>query len=161
MKAYLSRTIPVVLPLLFGLVPTPSLAADAANSVSVADPYVRAVPPGQPNSAAFMQLHNSGTSSHSIKSAESPVAKVVELHTHVHEGGMMKMRQVKQIDIPAHGDTVLQPGGLHVMLIGLKGELKPGDNVAVTLVFEDGSKKLVEAPVRMMKMKMDMKQQMH
>ena len=71
------------------------------------------------------------------------------------------MRQVKQIDIPAHGDTVLQPGGLHVMLIGLKGELKPGDNVAVTLVFEDGSKKLVEAQVRMMKMKMDMKQQMH
>ena len=159
MKAYLSRTILVVLPLLFGTIATPALAADAANSVSVTDPYVRAVPPGQPNSAAFMQLRNSDAASHSIKSAESPVARIVELHTHIKEGGMMKMRQVKQIDIPARGETVLQPGGLHVMLIGLKEKLTPGDNIAVTLVFEDGSKKLVQAPVR--KMKMHMKGHMH
>ena len=81
MKAYFSRIILVALPLLFGIISTPALAADAASSVTVTDPYVRAVPPGQPNSAAFMQLRNSGTSSHSIKSAESTVAKVVELHT--------------------------------------------------------------------------------
>ena len=161
MKACFNRIIPLALPLLFGLMPMPSLAADAASSVSVSDPYVRAVPPGQPNSAAFMQLRNSDAVGHSIMRAESPVAKIVELHTHIKEGGMMKMRQVKQIDILAHGDTVLQPGGLHVMLIGLKGDLTPGENVDVTLVFEDGSKKLLQAQVRKIKMKMDMKQNMH
>jgi len=157
MKAYFHRTILCVLPLLLGVISTPSLAADAAGSVSVGDPYVRAVPPGQPNSAAFMTLRNGSTVPHSIISAKSSTAKIVELHTHVNEGGMMKMRQIKQIDVPAHGEATLQPGGLHVMLIGLKGELKPGDNVLITLLFEDGSKKVIEAPVRKMKMKMDMK----
>lgn len=161
MKPYFSRTILFVLPLLLGSISTQLMAAaDAADSVSVGDPYVRAVPPGQPNSAAFMKLHNNSTARHSIISADSSVAKLVELHTHVKEGGMMKMRQVKKIDIPSRGETVLQPGGLHVMLIGLKSGLMPGDNVSITLVFEDGSKKVIQAPVRKMKMKMDMKKHM-
>jgi len=126
-------------------------AQSASESVMVHDPYARAMPPGQPNSGAFMTFKNMDSTSHAVVEAESPVSKVVELHTHVHEGGMMKMRRVDKIDIPANGETILKPGGLHVMFIGLKHDLKVGQKVPVTLTFEDGSKKAIEADVRMIK----------
>lgn len=141
--------------MLFGLLLTPLVAAkSAADEVTVVDPYVRAVPPGQPNSAAFMQLQNKSTTEHAIVKAESPVSNVVELHTHINEGGVMKMRQIKQIDVPAQGSTTLKPGGFHVMFLGLKSELKPGQLVPVTLIYEDGSKTTIQATVRMMQMHM-------
>ena len=117
----------------------------AAAEVKVENPYVRAVPPGQPNSAAFMTLVNSSAKAHSIKSATSPVAETVELHTHTNNNGVMEMRQVPQMDIPANGKTELKPGGLHIMLLGLKQTLKAGEKASVTLQFEDGSKTTVNA----------------
>ncbi len=134
-------------------------AVFASDHIMVSDPYVRAVPPGQPNSAAFMTLMNHGDQARSLVAAKSPAAKVVELHTHTMEEGMMKMRRVDKIDIPAQGSTVLEPGGLHVMLIDLTQDLKEGDKVAVTLVFANGEEQQVEAPVRkiqMMQMNHDM-----
>jgi hypothetical protein len=116
---------------------------------------VRAVPPGQPNSAAFMGLQNGSASDHALVSAESSASRIVELHTHVEEDGVMKMRQIEKIDIPARGDVLLKPGGLHVMLIDLNEELKEGANVSITLIFEDGSRNEIQAPVRKLKMKMD------
>ncbi len=132
-------------------------AQTASESIMVHDPYARAMPPGQPNSGAFMTFKNSDSSAHAVVSASSPVSKVVELHTHIHENGMMMMRRIDKIDVPANGETVLKPGGLHVMFIGLKHDLKVGQTVPVTLTFEDGSKKEIEAPVRKIMMKMKMK----
>ncbi|UOG92348.1 MAG: copper chaperone PCu(A)C [Candidatus Thiothrix sulfatifontis] len=120
----------------------------AADSVTVENPFVRAIPPGQPNSASFMTLVNTSDSDHSIKSAASPVAATVELHTHTNNNGVMEMRQVPQIDVPAKGRTELKPGGLHVMLIGLQQELKVGETAAITLTFEDGSTTTVNAPIQ-------------
>ena len=143
------------LPLVLGLASMPLMAAeDAAASVSVTDPYVRAVPPGQKSSAAFMTLRNDSATDHAVVSAESSTAKIVELHTHVKQGGMMRMRRIERIDVPAQDETVLKPGGLHVMLIELNHQLKAGENVSVTLVFQDGSRKELQAPVRKIKTKM-------
>ena len=132
-------------------------AASLADGVRVDDPYVRAVPPGQPNSASFMVLHNTGEKGGALTGASSPVAEVVELHTHTMEDGMMRMRKVEKIDLPAGEVVKLQPGGLHVMLIGLKQKLIPDEKVQLTLIFEDGSSKQVEAPVRKLQMQMKMK----
>ncbi|MEJ2406965.1 MAG: copper chaperone PCu(A)C [Candidatus Thiodiazotropha sp.] len=130
------------------------LAGTAGDGVSVEAPYVRAVPPGQPNSAAFMSLHNSTDQSYQLVGASSDVAEVVELHTHTMEDGMMRMRQVDQIELPA-GDTVsLKPGGLHIMLIGLKHKLVPDDDIRLTLKFSDGSEQEVSAPVKKIRMTM-------
>ncbi|MCU7837726.1 MAG: copper chaperone PCu(A)C [gamma proteobacterium symbiont of Taylorina sp.] len=129
------------------------LAGTAAESISVSDPYVRAVPPGQTVSASFMQLKNSSDKQHAIVNVKSTISKVVELHTHTHENGMMMMRQVEKMEIPANGETVLQPGGLHIMLIGLHNELTLDQKVSLTLEFEDGSSKTIEAPVRKIMMK--------
>jgi copper(I)-binding protein len=118
------------------------------GAIQVEQPYVRAVPPGQPNSAAFMTLRNGADKANAVVAASSPAAHVVELHTHTMDGGMMKMRKVEQIELPAKGEAVLQPGGLHIMLIGLKEQLKPGMHVALTLKFADGSEEQISAPVQ-------------
>ncbi|MCW8847258.1 MAG: copper chaperone PCu(A)C, partial [Sedimenticola sp.] len=113
-------------------------AGGAAEKVMVSDAYVRAVPPGQPNSASFMVLSNHSAEDLVLVGAESDVAKAVELHSHTMKDGMMRMRQVEKIDLPA-GETVqLQPGGLHVMVIGLQQKLVPGEKIDMALVFSDG-----------------------
>lgn len=119
-----------------------------SDTISVTDPYARAVPPGQPNSAIFMGLDNGTAQAHALVDAESSVAAVVELHSHTMEDGMMKMRRIERIDIPAAQTVSLEPGGLHLMLIGLKKQLVPDEQVDLTLIFEDGSRTQVIAPVR-------------
>ncbi len=137
------------------LLATPALfAASSAENVEVSGAYARAVPPGQPNSAAFMTLANASARPIALVNARSSAAEVVELHTHIMEGGMMRMRQVEKIEIPASGEARLQPGGDHVMFIGLVEDLEPGAEVSVTLVFDDGSEKNVVAPVQKVQMKM-------
>jgi copper(I)-binding protein len=136
------------------LVLSGTVAAQAIDNVTFDDPYVRGVPPGQPNSAAFVQIVNKDSADHALVGGSSPASEVVELHTHTMEDGMMRMRQVDKIDLPA-GETVsLKPGGLHVMLIGLKQKLVPGEQVDITLTFEDGSEVTLKAPVRKLPMKM-------
>jgi copper(I)-binding protein len=128
--------------------PLGAWAAGAADNIAVVDPYVRMVPPGAMATAAFMVLKNAGDKDVKLVKAESSAAKITELHTHLNEGGVMKMRQVPAIAIKAKGEATLQPGGLHVMMIDLKAPLKEGDKVAVTLGFDDGSSKKIEAPIR-------------
>jgi hypothetical protein len=127
--------------------PTLVLAAGAADTVTVADPYVRMVPPGAMATAAFMVLKNGGAKDVKVVKADNPASKVTELHTHITEGGMMKMRPVKDIEVKAKGETALKPGGLHVMLIDMKAPLKEGEVVPITLTFDDGSSKRVDAKV--------------
>lgn len=124
-------------------------AAGSADGVEVVDPYVRAVPPGARATAAFMTLKNDGASPVRLVKAESTAAKSVELHTHIDKGGVMEMRQVPAIEVKAKSETALKPGGFHIMMIDPTASLKPGDKVALTLRFADGSSKQVEAPVKM------------
>ncbi len=157
------KKFPYIMFALFSLLFSSHLQANsqASDEISIVDPYVRAVPPGQKISAAFLQLDNASDSMQSIVSASSPAAEVVELHTHIHDNGMMKMRRIEKIDIPAKGKTLLKPGGLHIMLIDLKNNLKPGQEVSVTLKFSDGSEKTFSAPVRKIQMPGMMKKMQH
>ena len=119
-----------------------------AEDISVDSPYVRAIPPGQTISAAFMTLKNSSSADINLVKAASDIAENVELHEHVHEDGMMKMRKVPQITIAAKGETSLKPGGYHIMLIGLKKAINPSDIIDINLTFSDGSQQLVKAEVK-------------
>ena len=121
--------------------------AGAADSVTVQDPYVRLAPPNAPATGAFMVIRKGGDKDVKVVSASNPASKVTELHTHLNEGGVMKMRPVPAIDVKAKGEAVLKPGGLHVMLIDLKAPMKEGDVVPITLGFDDGSSKQVDAKV--------------
>ena len=121
--------------------------AGAADQVVVVDPYVRLAPPNAPATGGFMVLKNNGDKDVKVVKADNPLSRLTELHNHVNDGGVMRMRQVPGIDIKAKGEAVLQPGGLHVMLIELKSQMKEGDVVPITFTFEDGSSKTVDAKV--------------
>ena len=120
----------------------------ATSSLVATEAYARAVPPGQTNSAVFMQLQNTDRQAHALVKAASPVAKVVELHNHLNENGVMKMRQVEQIELPAGKTVALKPGSFHIMLIGLNKPLKVGEIVELSLSFEDGTSLQLSAPVQ-------------
>ena len=98
--------------------------------------------------AVYVTLSNAGSQADALVSASSDAAQTVELHEVKNEGGVMKMRPVSAIPVPAGGKTELKPGGYHIMLMGLKHDLKPGEKVPVTLKFEHGGEVHVEAAVR-------------
>jgi copper(I)-binding protein len=125
--------------------------ADLSQVVSVDQAVARAAIKQQRNSAVFMKLLNQGDDAQLVY-AKSPVAGIVELHTHINDKGVMRMRKINQIDLPNQQLVSLQPGGLHVMLLGLNRDLKPGEEIEVTLGFSDGSEKNLRVPVQIMKM---------
>ncbi len=127
---------------------TPVFAAGTADQISVVDSYVRQAPPGAKATGAFMTLRNAGDKAVALVSAAATAASITELHNHINDGGVMRMRQVKEIVVPANGEVLLKPGSYHVMLINMKAPLKEGDQVVITLGFADGSSKTVAAPVK-------------
>ncbi len=128
-----------------------------AEGILVADAWARASKVR--NSAAYMTVTNEGRETARLVAASSPAAAKVEIHTTVIEDGVMKMRPLEAIEIPP-GETVrLEPGGRHIMLLGLGQPLEPGDRIDLTLVFADRGRIDVVAEVRSasgMKMKMKM-----
>ncbi len=124
--------------------------AQAQAQVTITDAWVRGTVPMQQASGAFMQL--SAAKDTRLIAVKSAVANVVEIHEMVMDNNVMKMRQVPGVDIVPGQVLQLKPGGYHVMLIELKQQLKGGDMVPITLVFEDTATKKqftqeVEAPV--------------
>ncbi|MBL1378960.1 copper chaperone PCu(A)C [Zobellella iuensis] len=116
--------------------------------VIVSEGYVRATPPMGPNTAAFMQLENGGDRDLALVSAASPQAEKVELHTVLEQDGVMRMREVERIAVPAGDAVSLQPGGLHIMLLGVKQPLAAGDEVSLELRWDNGDTEQLLLPVK-------------
>jgi hypothetical protein len=83
-----------------------------------------------------LTLTNTGNGVDSLVSASTPVAEKAELHTHLVENGVMKMRPVDGINIAPNSTIELNPGGLHIMLMGVKAPLKEGATFPLTLTFQ-------------------------
>jgi len=113
-----------------------SLAAQA--QVKVDDPWVRATVAPQKSTGAFMQL--TATKPAKVVAASSPVADVVEVHEMKMVDGVMKMRAVDALPLPAGQAVALKPGSYHVMLMGLKNPIKAGETVPLTLTLEGEDK---------------------
>ena len=123
------------------------MTVPALAKVEAVDGYVRLLPPGSPNTAAFMVLKNDADQPVKLVAAASAAAGRAELHTHLHENGVMKMRQVESIEIPAKGEAVLKPGSLHIMLFEV-GTLSEQTPVPLTLTMDDGQKLDLSLPVK-------------
>ncbi len=132
--------------LLSALVVSPLAAAK--SDIHIHDAYARAMAPGAKTSAVFMTLMNHSDATRTVVSATTPAAGKVELHDVIKEGEVMKMRQVSDIQIPAHGTTELKPGSLHVMLFDLKRQLADGEHIMVTVTFKNGETQTFKAPVK-------------
>ena len=114
--------------------------------INIAHPYARATSSGQPMGGGFLKLENSGADD-TLLSASAEVAKAVELHLMSMEGDVMRMRQVERIALPAGKTVELKPGGLHIMLMGLKAPLKVGDSFPLKLKFEKAGEVTVSMTV--------------
>lgn len=124
------------------------IALPASAEVKITDSYARVASPKAKAGAAFMVIENTGTTPDRLVSAESPAAKRVELHTHINDNGVMKMREVEAgFEIPAGGSYMLKRGSDHVMFMGLTESWAHGDSVPVTLIFEGAGEVSVEIPV--------------
>ena len=87
--------------------------------------------------AAYLTVRNAGAADDRLIGVASEVADRAELHGSEMQDGVMRMRPVEAVEVPAHGQAALEPGGLHIMLIGLKAPLEEGGSFALTLTFEN------------------------
>ncbi|MBF0355115.1 MAG: copper chaperone PCu(A)C [Alphaproteobacteria bacterium] len=117
------------------------------GDLKIVHPWARATAPSAPAGGAFLTIVNGGASD-KLLSASADVSNVVELHTHITEGNVVRMRKVENIDLAGGSETKLAPGGLHVMLIGLKAPLKEGATFPLTLTFERSGSITVEVNVQ-------------
>jgi copper(I)-binding protein len=118
------------------------------GTIAIHDAWARASLGQTGTSAVYMTLEASGEQGDRLVAAATPVATGAELHAHVMEGGVARMRPVAAIEIAPGEPTVLAPGGLHIMLTGLGEKLVEGDTLPLSLTFEHAGTVALEVPIR-------------
>ncbi len=127
---------------LLALLATPALA-----QIEIENAWTRATPPGAETAAGYLTIRNKSSSPDHLIRAASPLAARVEMHVHLHDGDLMRMRQVQGYDIPARGSLELTPGVAHLMFVDIKRPFKQGEQIPVTLRFERAGEMKVELRV--------------
>jgi len=108
-----------------------------AGDITVSDHWTRAMPPSAAVGGGFMVIANAGSEPDRLVGLSSPRANSGEVHEMKMDGGVMKMRELADgLEIPAGGSVTLEPGGYHVMFMGVDDGFKEGEMIPVTLVFE-------------------------
>lgn len=115
--------------------------------IVIDNPWVRETPPGRTVAAGYMEVRNNGEQARALLTARSPDASRVEIHTMEQADGMMRMRRVDRVEVPAGSTVALAPGGAHLMLFDIE-TAAVGNHVAVTLTFDDGWQIEARFPVR-------------
>lgn len=119
----------------------------AKDGVTIRHPWARATPSGAKVGVVFFEMKAAASRGDRLIGGKTKTAERVEIHAHVMEKGVAKMRPVKGLEIPAGRSVVLQPSGYHLMLVGLTSPLKEGDTLDVTLVFERSGEVKLEASI--------------
>ena len=119
----------------------------ATVDLVIAHPRAREAPPGARTAAVYLAIDNRGAAADRLVAARSPRAAAVELHTMSTDAGVMRMRQVADVRIPARGRVDLAPGGLHLMMVDPSPALRAGERVPLTLTFERAGAVAVEVEV--------------
>lgn len=130
---------------LLGMLLLASLPVHA--QVQIEKPWMRATPPGAKIAAGYMTLRNSSASPERLVGASSPAGARVEMHVTIKDGEILRMREVKALEVPAKGVLELKPAGTHLMVVDIKQPLKAGDRIPVTLRFEHSKEIAVEFEV--------------
>lgn len=128
----------------------PTLAAPAPGALQVEHAWSRATPPGAATGAAYFEINNTGKAADTLLGASAPVATSANVHEMKMANGVMLMRAVPQLAVPAKGHVSFTPQGYHVMLNGLKAPLKEGSHFALTLQFEHAGAVTVDVAVQAM-----------
>ena len=124
------------------------IVVSAQTSVVVRDAWVRLPAPSKNETALYMKIDNKGANKRAVMSVMADAAKMAEMHDTMMDGKMMKMMDLKQIDLPAKGSVELKPNGKHIMLMELKSKPAIGDTLSGTLKLDDGTMVPFKAEVR-------------
>lgn len=122
--------------------------AIADDGLSVHGAWTRATPPGASNSASYLVLRNSTAVDRSLVAVASTAATEIQLHRVFEQDGLMKMRAVSHILVPAGGEAVLSTGGYHMMMLGVGQALRDGQRIELELSFANGEKLLLVSAVQ-------------
>lgn len=117
------------------------------GAITIGHPYARTTVAGQPTGGAYLTLANQGADD-KLLSVSAPIARSAELHTMNMEGNVMRMREAGTIAVPSGRTVELKPGGLHIMLMGLKAPLGEGDSFPLKLSFEKAGEVTVTVQVQ-------------
>lgn len=120
----------------------------AAADIQVTQAWARPTPPTAQVGAVYFSVKNSGAKEDELVAVSSSVAASVEIHETQTVKGMMQMRQVASVSCPAGATLKIEPGGLHVMLLGLKQPLMAGSKVDLTLRFRDAGVLSIQVPIQ-------------
>ena len=123
------------------------VADDTVPALRVEHAWVREAPPSARVLAGYMTLVNASEKSVQITRVTSPDFASVELHRTVVEDGVARMLPIEQLDVPARGRQVLEPGGMHLMLINPHQPHRDGDSVILDIQHSDGNAIRISAPV--------------
>ena len=145
---YLSKAI-VGIFVLFFLIENSSAQSADLGKISITGAFARETVAGQTVGSGFLKIKNTGALD-KLVSASTSVGSEVQIHTMSMEGNVMKMSQIPYIEIPANGSVELTPGGMHLMIMGLKGPVKVGDNIKIKLKFSNSGEVEVNFPVQAM-----------
>ncbi len=118
-----------------------------SGQLVAADARIRSLLPTKTTTAGFLTLNNRSSSDEKLVKVEAEGVGSIEIHAHIHEGGMMKMRQVSSLLVSANSSVSLQPGGYHLMLFKVGAGFDPGQSVVLQLTFESGFQMDVTANV--------------
>ena len=118
------------------------------GDITISHAWARATTPHMSAATGYLIIDNAADADRLV-AAEAPVSAVVELHEHLHDNGVMRMRQVEGgLDVPANETLDLTPGGLHVMFVGLHAPLQIDQRFPLTLTFEQAGDVTVDVVVR-------------
>lgn len=121
----------------------------SAAGIEIDDAWARTTVQGMSMGGVFMDIENDGKTDDVLTGGSTPVAEKVEIHTHVNDNGIMRMREVEGgLTLPKGGEVKLKPGGYHVMLMGLKAPLQAGQKFPLTLNFKNAKPKTVTVEVK-------------
>lgn len=119
----------------------------AQDGLMISDAKVRQFLPAASSSVGYFTLENHSERERTLKAVELESLGRVEIHTHEHSDGMMKMRKLDSLTIGANSRLVLQPGGLHLMLFSPQQALSVDQTLKMTLIFADGERVNAQARV--------------
>lgn len=121
-------------------------STSAFSQLSIDGPWARATPPGAKLAAGYLTVVNAGAADR-LLGASSPAAERVEMHVTLKDGDILRMRQVRDFEVPANGRLELKPAGGHLMFVGIKWPFRDGEKVPVTLRFERAGELKVELAI--------------
>jgi periplasmic copper chaperone A len=121
-------------------------AAPGSGDVEVREAWMRPAAQGA-NGAVYFTIENHSSETQDLIDVASDIADAVEIHESKMSGDVMEMHQLESLRLGAGAEVKFEPGGLHIMLIGLKKELKNGDEIDITLQFNKLEDLIVQVPV--------------